>query len=217
MESTTRGSTDGAGARPPSGRGAQAARNDRLIREAARAVFTADPEAPIAAVARHAGVGISALYRRYRSKEDLLQRLTAEAMDRYLAEVDRALADDRDPWTAFADFMRRCLDLGAGSLGMRPAAGLPPTEEIAVRERRMRAATHRLLDRLKDAGTLRRDIEVGDVAVILENVQALRVGDDERTRRLRHRYLTFLLAGLRLPADAELPGPAPAWEELRAR
>ncbi len=49
---------------PLSGRKAQAARNDTLILAAARAVFTADPSAPIAAVAERAGVGISALYRR---------------------------------------------------------------------------------------------------------------------------------------------------------
>src|SRR5580704_4810648 len=49
---------------PLSGRQAEAARNDRRILESARAVFVADPAAPITAVARHAGVGISALYTR---------------------------------------------------------------------------------------------------------------------------------------------------------
>ena len=40
-----------------SGRKAQAARNDELILTAARAVFMADPGAPIAAVAERARVG----------------------------------------------------------------------------------------------------------------------------------------------------------------
>jgi AcrR family transcriptional regulator len=40
-------------------------RNDRLILDAAREVCLADPAAPIAAVAKRAGVGIGALYRRY--------------------------------------------------------------------------------------------------------------------------------------------------------
>src|SRR4029079_6313948 len=47
---------------PMSGRQAEAARNDQRILESARAVFVADPGAPITAVAKHAGVGISALY-----------------------------------------------------------------------------------------------------------------------------------------------------------
>ena len=50
---------------PMSGRQAEAARNDQRILDSARAVFVADPGAPITAVAKHAGVGISALYTRY--------------------------------------------------------------------------------------------------------------------------------------------------------
>ena len=49
---------------PMSGRKAQAARNDEVILDAARAVFVADPGAPVSAVADAAGVGMSALYRR---------------------------------------------------------------------------------------------------------------------------------------------------------
>src|SRR5580693_4530582 len=65
---------DGPGDALP-GRQGQARRNDALILEAAREVFLNDPKAPVAAVAEHAGVGISALYQRYPSKEDLLRRL----------------------------------------------------------------------------------------------------------------------------------------------
>jgi AcrR family transcriptional regulator len=57
---------------PLRGRRAEAARNDQRILDAAREVFVADPGAPIAAVAKRAGVGIGALYRRYASKEELL-------------------------------------------------------------------------------------------------------------------------------------------------
>src|SRR5437868_3234879 len=140
---------------PMSGRKAQAARNDELIREAARTVFTADPGAPISAVAEHAGVGISALYRRYKSKEDLLQHLADDGMDRYLAEVEAALADDGDPWTAFADFLRRCLDIGAGSLTMRLAGSFEVTEAMSTKGREIHHATQRLLERTKEAGVLR--------------------------------------------------------------
>src|SRR5437764_3721030 len=115
---------------PLSGRRAQAARNDQRIRDAARAVFTANPDAPIAAVAAHAGVGISALYRRYRSKDALLQRLCLDGLQRYIAEAEAALADDGDPWIAFAHFMLRCLDAGAGSLTLRFAGTFTATDEL---------------------------------------------------------------------------------------
>ncbi|MFG2089190.1 MULTISPECIES: TetR/AcrR family transcriptional regulator [unclassified Spirillospora] len=202
---------------PMSGRKAQAARNDELIREAARAVFTADPGAPISAVAEHAGVGISALYRRYKSKEDLLQKLAIDGMDRYLTQVTAALDDDGDAWDAFAGFMRRCLDIGAGSLTMRLAGSFDVTEDMSRKGQEIHLATKRLLERTREAGVLRPEIEVGDISVMLEYLHGIRIGDDERMNRLQHRYLALMLDALHLTDGQELPGPAPTWQELRGR
>ena len=201
---------------PLSGRRAQAARNDQRILEAARAVFTADPEAPIAAVAARAGVGIAALYRRYRSKEELLQRLALDGLRRYVAETEAALADDADPWDAFASFLRRSLDSGAGSLTVRLAGAFTPTEELQRAGRDAHAATQRLLDRAKAAGALHPDITVGDISLLLEQLQAVQVADPDRTGQLRHRYLALLLDSLHRPATP-LPGPPPSWEEISRR
>ena len=119
-----------------SGRRAEAARNDERILTSARAVFLADPDAPIAAVAKHAGVGIGALYRRYAGKDELLQRLAADGMEAYLAEVRAALADEGDPWIAFTRFMRRCIDIGAGALTQRLAGSFSATDELNARAAR---------------------------------------------------------------------------------
>ena len=80
---------------PLSGRRREAARNDVGILDAARSVFLEDPSAPVSAVAARASVGISALYRRYPSKEDLLRELARDGLARYAAELEAALADDR--------------------------------------------------------------------------------------------------------------------------
>jgi AcrR family transcriptional regulator len=201
---------------PLSGRRAQAARNDQRILEAARAVFTADPEAPIAAVAARAGVGIAALYRRYRSKEELLQRLALDGLRGYVAETEAALADGGDPWEAFARFLGRSLDSGAGSLTVRLAGTFTPTEDLQRAGRDAHAATQRLLDRAKAAGALHPDITVGDISLLLEQLQAVQVADPDRTRQLRHRYLALLLDALHRPATP-LPGPAPSWDEISRR
>src|SRR3981081_3373184 len=92
-------------AAPLSGRRAQAARNDQLILDAAREGFIADPGAPISAVAERAGVGISALYRRYASKEDLLRRLSLDGLHRYIAAAEAALAEEGDSWPSLRRFM----------------------------------------------------------------------------------------------------------------
>src|SRR6186997_2837466 len=95
---------------PLSGRRAQARRNDGRIREAAREVFTADPDAAMSAVAARAGVGISALYLRYRNKEDLLRQVARDGLQQYLDIAEVAAADERDSWTSFVAFMEALLE-----------------------------------------------------------------------------------------------------------
>jgi len=206
-----------AGAGPLSGRRAEAARNDERILEAAREVFLADPGAPISAVAERAGVGIGALYRRHESKDMLLQRLAADGMDRYLAEVRAALADEGDAWIAFTRFMRRCIDIGAGALTQRLAGSFTSTEELQRQGREVYEATQELLTRTKAAGALRPDVEVGDLSLLLEQLQGIRVGDQVRASQLRHRYLAVVLDGLHLADAPQLPSTPPTWQETSRR
>jgi AcrR family transcriptional regulator len=203
--------------RPPRGRQAEAARNDEAIKAAARAVFMADPGAPVSAVAARAGVGIGALYRRYRSKEELLQRLAADGLARYLAETEAALADEGDPWEAFAAFMRRCVEAGTSSITRRLAGRFESTPELEADGRRAYELTQRLLHRTKAAGALREDVEVTDLSLLFEQLQGVEVADDARSRELRLRYLALLLDALRMPDTEPLPGPPPSWPELTSR
>lgn len=200
-----------------SGRQAQAARNDRLILEAAREVFTADPEAPIAAVTERAGVGISALYRRFRSKEDLLRHLTLEGLQRYIAIAEAALADKRDPWEAFAIFMREAVDADTHALTVHLAGTFTPSETHWREGERAEALNERLLARMKDAGVLRRDVGVGDLSLLFQQLASIELGNRERTLQLRHRYLALILEALRAPGKGPLPGPSPSWEEIRGQ
>jgi AcrR family transcriptional regulator len=202
---------------PLSGRRAQAARNDARIIEAARAVFVADPGAPIAAVAERAGVGISALYRRYASKEELLRRLCADGLARYIAAAEAALADEGDPWAAFAGFMHRVVDADTASLTLRLAGTFVPSEELYRTSERAQALNVRLFERTKASGAIRPDLAVDDLSFLLEQLASIHVRDEERTRQLRHRYLELLLDGLRTPSTTPLPGPAPTWDEIRQR
>ena len=199
------------------GRQSEAARNDRRILEAARDVFTADPKAPISAVAERAGVGISALYRRYRSKEELLQELSLNGLRRYIDEVEAALADDGDPWDAFAAFMRRAVAADTSSLTLHLAGTFTPTEAHWRDGEKAFQLNTSLLDRTKSAGVLRQEFGVGDLSLVFEQLAAIKVGDQERTAQLRQRYLALLLDGLRDTSAAPLPGPPPSWEEISRR
>jgi AcrR family transcriptional regulator len=202
---------------PLSGRRAQAARNDQLILEAARAVFVADPAAPIGAVAKQAGVGMSALYRRYRSKEELLRRLAGDGLRRYRTEVEAALADDGDPWAAFAGFMERIVDADTHSFAMRLAGTFTATKDLYDGAAATQELNVALLERTKAAGAVRADLDVNDLTFVFEQVASVRLDDPDRTRQLRRRYLGLLLDGLRTPSPEPLPGPPPTWEDISGR
>jgi AcrR family transcriptional regulator len=200
-----------------SGRRREAARNDIKILDAARAVFLADPTAPISAVAGRANVGISALYRRYPSKEDLLRELARDGLERFTAELERALSDERDPWTVYCDCLARILDGGSQALAQRLAGTFDPTPEL--NELSQRAATlakkvHRKAQRSK---ALRSDVSTGDVILLLETLSAITMPGAEGGRELRGRYLALLLQALRAPGAEPLPGDPPDPAELGRR
>ena len=202
---------------PGPGRQAEAARNDQLILDAARAVFVADPAAPVSEVARRAGVGIAALYRRYPSKEDMLRKLSGDGLHRYIVEAEAALADDRDPWTAFAAFMRRVMQADTHSLTQSLAGTFTPTEELYRDAARAQELNVALFERVRAARAIRPDVVVDDIGWILEMVASVRGADARRTAELRERYLTLLLDSLRAPDPSALPGPPPTWAEISGR
>lgn len=203
---------------PMSGRKAQAARNNEVILEAARAVFMANPEAPIAQVAERAGVGISALYRRYPSKEELLAKLCLDGLNTYVAVAEAAVADEGDPWEAFATFMRNAVDAGTSSLTVKLAGTFTPTQEHFESAQRAFALNNEIVGRIRKAKVVRADFEVSDMAVIFEMLASIEIGEEKRTAKLRHRYLQVILDGLHDPAShSKLPAKAPTEPELSAR
>jgi AcrR family transcriptional regulator len=195
-----------------SGRARQAARNDETILRAAREVFLEDHRAPISAVAERAGVGISALYRRYAGKEDLLRTLCHDGLQWFIAEAEQAqqLTDD---WTAFETFIRGVVDADVHSLTVHLAGTFPPSDQMNADAVRANELALALFERARPL--LRRGAVPADVTMLLEMCAAVRVPDPERTRELRIRYVDVLLDGMR--AGDELPGPAPTVEELSWR
>jgi AcrR family transcriptional regulator len=171
----------------------------------------------MATVAKQAGVGMGAVYRRFPSKEHLLRRLAGDGLRRYLAEAEAALADDGDPWAAFAGFLGRIVDADTHSLTVSLAGTFTPTKDLYDDAERAQELNAQLLERTKAAGAVRPDLDVNDLTFVFEQVASVRLGDPDRTRQLRHRYLGLLLDGLHTPSPEPLAGPPPSWEEISRR
>jgi AcrR family transcriptional regulator len=200
-----------------SGRRAEAARNDEAILASARAVFVADPDAPISAVAEHAGVGISSLYRRYESKEELLRRLCGDGLRLYIEIAQSALDDAGDPWQVFATFIERIVAADTLALTRKLAGRFTPSETLNSDALVADELNQRLVARAHAAGVLREDVNSEDLSHIFEQLSSLQGATPERTAQLRARYLALHLDALRAPGRTPLPGPPPTSDELHAR
>jgi AcrR family transcriptional regulator len=166
-------------------------------------------------VAKRAGVGISALYKRYESKEDLLRTLCRNGLQRFIDETEVAIADEREPWVAFSDYMRRLVDADTSSLTLALAGTFVPTDEMFALGERASQLLGEVFERTK--GELRPGIDPNDVSLVFEMVAAIRVSDRERTMELRRRCLQVILDGLRAQEREQLTEPAPTWLEINER
>jgi AcrR family transcriptional regulator len=193
------------------GRQAEARRNDLVVLEAARDVFTAQgATAPISAVAERAGVGVGTLYRRYGSKTELLQRLCVLAMEQALHAADDAL-EASDPWTGLAGYIRACVDLRGGALAAL-AGQVETTAEMRRTARRSMTRAAEIVARAHRDGSLRADVTALDITWLIEQFsrRAPDPVEPEEERNVRSRLVAVALDGLRAPPGEALPGRPPS-------
>jgi AcrR family transcriptional regulator len=114
-----------------------ARRNLESVLRAAREVFgELGYDAPMEEVARRAGVGVGTVYRRFPSKEVLVQRIAAEEVAWLTARAREALYGPAGPWEALAGYLANAVGTGAGRL--LPPEAFSYAEELArVPEQRL--------------------------------------------------------------------------------
>ncbi|TMR22842.1 TetR/AcrR family transcriptional regulator [Nonomuraea turkmeniaca] len=185
--------------------------------QAAHEVFTTQGfDAPVSAIAKQAGVGMGSLYRRYRTKEELLQRLCLIAMERVVEAVEAALAEE-DPWAGLELYVRTCVGLRSGALA--PVAGtIEVTDEMWRTSRKATELATRLISRAREAGVLRDDVTMLDVSLLIEQFSRPAPGPpSEQHQHVKQRLLAIALDGLRAPGRTELPGDPPSLEWYEGR
>jgi AcrR family transcriptional regulator len=189
-----------------------AERNRQRILKAASEVFTERGlEVTLDEVARHAGVGVGTVYRRFRTKEDLVEALFEDRVEA-VARLAEEAAEAPDPWSGLVHFMEQAAGMLAGDLGLRQllmfAAHARGTAAYA--RQRMAPLAHKLVTRAQEAGQLRSDLRQTDIPFIVftltEAAQLARQASPEIWRR----YLALVLDGLRPARDDVTPLPVPA-------
>jgi AcrR family transcriptional regulator len=99
-----------------------AQRNRERILEAARDVFAARGfAATLDDVAHHAGVGVGTVYRRFPTKEALVEAIFTDRLEDLVTLVEEALAAP-SAWDGLTDFLRRSARMHATDRGLRDAA-----------------------------------------------------------------------------------------------
>ena len=148
-------------------------------------------------IARHAGVGVGTVYRRFPDKDALIDALFEEKIDRAVELADRAL-EIEDPWEAFTTFMRGMCRMQAGDRGFKDALLVRDRgrERVAAARERIAPRAMKLLNRAQEAGAIRSDLGPFDVPML--NLCVSLIAD--RTRDVApdywERVLTIIIDGI---------------------
>jgi AcrR family transcriptional regulator len=192
------GAVSGTGTRPLR---ADAQRNrDRLLDAAVQAFSQIGPDVTLDAIAKDAGVGIGTLYRHFPTRESLVEAAYRNELAR-LCDAVTDLLQSMPPDEATRTWMDRFVDYMTTKRGMADAlraviaSGGNP---YAQSRDRLIAAITTLLHAGATAGTVRSDVEPGDVLVSLSGV-SLAAGEPAQQDQAR-RLLNLLMDGLRYRA-----------------
>jgi AcrR family transcriptional regulator len=172
------------------------ANHERLLEVAARMFAREGADTSLKAIAAEAGVGIGTLYRRFPTREDLIEATYRSETTR-LCESAPRLLEDRAPLIALRDWMECFVDYMLAKRGMSEAlpAILATREGLRLHSRAALAdAVETLLNAGINAGELRSDVAAADVLMALGGVTL--VSGHEYQRDLATRLVSLLLDAL---------------------
>lgn len=195
---------------------ADAERNRRRLLDAARTLFAQRGlEVSLDDIAREAGVGVGTAYRRFRSRDEIVEALFDERLADMEARAEHAAAEP-DAWTAVSGFflenMRaQARDRGFKQLLHQSVAGREKVQRMRGKVMPIMAA---VIERAKADGALREDVTVADFTVISFMVGAAVDFTAPVAEEAWERYAMLLLDGLRAGSVTPLPGASLDSEQL---
>jgi AcrR family transcriptional regulator len=178
---------------------ADARRNRERILEAARDVFAEyGLDAQIDDVARRAGVGVGTVYRHFPTKEVLLGELVRQKFRIFTANAQEALERDGEPFEIFADLLRRNAEVCVRDAAIQRVLtgfGDHVAMHAGAELEQLNQPVSELIARAQRAGSMRPDVTVHDIPMLMCGVSATMAQDGPGFDWRRH--LEFVIDMLR--------------------
>ncbi len=172
---------------------------ERLLAAASRVFAARGLDAGVEEIAREAGVGMGTLYRRFPSKQALIDELVG-GLRLYLLEIARTALDEPDG-TGLEQALLGTGELLAEQSGClqnlwaHSEVGLEAIEEY-------HGHLSELLESAQASGRIRREVTRADLSVILWSVSGVITQIGAIAPKAWRRHLEVVIAGLR-PVDSE--------------
>lgn len=175
-----------------------AERNRQRILQSARQVFAERGlDVSLDDIAAHAGLGVGTVYRRFASKEDLVEALFSERVGEIVAAGERACADP-DAWHGLVGFLESTNALHATDRGLREVTlGSRFGQDHVARLRdSLQPVITLLVARAQEQGRLRADVAATDIPVIAIMIGAVVDYTGSVRPEIWRRYLSLIIDGL---------------------
>ncbi|MBF4164022.1 TetR/AcrR family transcriptional regulator [Nocardioides acrostichi] len=189
-----------------------AALNRERLLEAARELFAERGlSVTLNDIAHHAGVGVGTAYRRFSNKEEVIDALFEDQLVQLAAVAEECLAAP-EAWAGLVSFLERSLEWQFGNLGLNELmndASLGD-ERVADARRRIAPLIEQLVQRARDEGVVRPDLDQSDLIFVQLGLSAIMRASREIAPDLYRRYLSLFLDGIRAHRSGASILPAPA-------
>jgi AcrR family transcriptional regulator len=183
----------------------------RILRAGAEVFTTRGLQATLDDVARHAGVGVGTVYRRFPDKESLVEALFEERLEELAAIAGQALAEP-DSWAGLTGFLEQACELLSSDRGLRQILMFAThgRDRVQAGRSRMQPLITALVERAQRDGNLRADLRPTDMLFFEFMLSSAASYAGQVSPEIWRRYLTLLTDALRPVRDSTTPLPVPA-------
>jgi AcrR family transcriptional regulator len=165
-------------------------------------------------IARHAGVGVGTVYRRFPDKEQLIDALFEDRLGEILAAANDSF-EMSDPWEALVSFIVGSMELQVKDRGLKELLLGTSTAHARIEQGRqqIQPVVEAILARAQDAGVVRDDIAVSDLMLLQHAIGEAADYTREAAPEAWRRLMAIALDGLRPDRRRPSAMPVPPLDE----